>query len=195
MPLWGAEPHDTCRSVRSTAKRDAFVRARIERRERRITGRGATIVVAILLAGCGLASSHAHANTAPLHARHRPCPADDLQDVVARVNEVRARAGLRHVGFDGALARYAATRSASMASVHTLSHQGWERGLRRAGFVDDALGENVAYNYATPAEVMTAWMRSPGHRANIMRGVFRRVGIGCVIDDRGHRWWTQDFAG
>lgn len=160
-----------------------------------MTVRGATIVVAFLLAGCSLASSHAHANTAPLRAGHRPCPTDDLSEVVARVNEVRVRSALRRVGLDTALARYAGTRSASMAADHTLSHQGWERGLRRAGFVDDALGENVAYNYDTPDEVMTAWMRSPGHRANIMRAVFRRIGVGCVIDERGHRWWTQDFAG
>jgi uncharacterized protein YkwD len=157
--------------------------------------RSGTIVVALLLAGCSLASSHAHANTAPVRVGHRPCPTEDLRDVAARVNEVRGRAGLRPVGFDTQLARYAGTRSASMAAERMLSHQGWERGLRRAGLVDDALGENVAYNYDTPAEVMTAWMRSPGHRANILRPIFRRIGVGCVIDERGHRWWTQDFAG
>ena len=160
-----------------------------------MTMRSGTIVLAVLLAGCSLASSHAHANTAPVRAGHRPCATEALRDVAARVNEVRDRAGLRRVGFDTALARYAGTRSASMAADHTLSHRGWERGLRRAGFVDDALGENVGYNYDTPADVMTAWMRSPGHRANILRPVFRRIGVGCVIDERGHRWWTQDFAG
>ena len=38
-------------------------------------------------------------------------------------------------------------------------------------------------------------MRSPGHRANILHPVSKRIGVGCVIDERGHRWWTQDFAG
>jgi uncharacterized protein YkwD len=38
-------------------------------------------------------------------------------------------------------------------------------------------------------------MESPGHRANILRGDFKRIGVGCVVDERGHRWWTQDFAG
>jgi len=150
-----------------------------------------TMLVAALLASCALAD----AATGPVRAGHRICPAADLDAVVARVNEIRFRAGLRRVGDDEYLARYASTRSAAMAAASVLSHRGWDRGLRRAGFADDAIGENVAYNYETPAEVMAAWMRSPGHRANILQPLFRRIGVGCVIDDRGHRWWTQDFAG
>jgi uncharacterized protein YkwD len=160
-----------------------------------MTMRRATLAVAMTAAGCVVLATFAYAKTAPLEVGHRLCPPDDLRAVVARVNEIRGRAGLRSVGSDPYLDRYASTRSAAMAAARVLSHRGWDRGLRRAGLTDDALGENVAYNYDTPRQVMSAWMRSPGHRANILRAVFRRVGIGCVIDERGHRWWTQDFAG
>ena len=34
--------------------------------------------------------------------------------------------------------------------------------------------------YAHAAEVFAAWMRSPGHRANILRRGFREIGIGIV---------------
>ena len=91
--------------------------------------------------------------------------------------------------------RAADNRSAAMAAESRLSHRGWDAALRKAGLTDDALGENVAYNYATPEAVMRGWMQSPGHRANILRPDFKRIGIGCVVDARGHRWWTQDFAG
>jgi uncharacterized protein YkwD len=82
-----------------------------------------------------------------------------------------------------------------MAAERRLSHSGWERELRKAGLQDDSLGENVAYNYDGPDAVMRGWMESPGHRANILRAAFKRIGVGCVVDERGHRWWTQDFAG
>ena len=161
-----------------------------------MTVRLSTLVLAALAAGCSLGGGYrAHATPAALAARHRSCPAADTSAVVQLVNDVRRRAGLRLLGSDPRLAHFAASRSATMADERRLSHSGWESGLRKAGLVDDALGENVAYNYDTPAAVMQGWMRSPGHRANILRPVFKRIGVGCVIDERGHRWWTQDFAG
>src|SRR6185369_17387712 len=131
----------------------------------------------------------AHATTtATLASGHRLCPADDLSAVVRLVNDVRKRSGLRLLGSDTYLARFASTRSAAMAAESRLSHRGWESALRRAGLVDDALGENVAYNFPTPDAVMRGWMESPGHRANILRRDFKRIGVGCVVDARGHRW-------
>jgi uncharacterized protein YkwD len=158
-------------------------------------GRIAAAIMLVALARCALPERHAYATTGPLRRGYRICPAADLDVVVARVNEIRARGGLHRVGDDHYLARYASTRSAAMAAAKVLSHSGWDRGLRNAGLTDEAIGENVAYNYETPADVMAAWMRSPGHRANILEPLFRRIGVGCVIDERGHRWWTQDFAG
>jgi uncharacterized protein YkwD len=153
------------------------------------------MVAVALIVACALPFIDAAAATGPLRAGHRTCPTDDLDAIIARVNQIRWRAGLRRVGDDEHLARYATTRSAAMAAERVLSHRGWDHGLRGAGFTDGAIGENVAYNYDTPGDVMEAWMRSPGHRANILEPLFRRIGVGCVIDERGHRWWTQDFAG
>lgn len=130
-----------------------------------------------------------------LRSPAHPCPAADADGVVRLVNDARRRAGLRPLGSDPNLARIAGTRSARMAAERRLSHQGWERTLRAAGLRDDQLGENVAYNYGSAIAVMEGWMESDGHRANILRRDFKRIGVGCVVDERGHRWWTQDFAG
>jgi uncharacterized protein YkwD len=46
-----------------------------------------------------------------------------------------------------------------------------------------SLGENLAWGAgraATPASIVGAWMRSPGHRRNILDGTFREIGIGIV---------------
>ena len=54
-------------------------------------------------------------------------------------------------------------------------------------------GENIARGYESPAQVMAAWMDSPGHRANILEPRFTHVGIGIHTYDSGGPWWTQDF--
>lgn len=162
----------------------------------RNTMRATTLLVVVWIAGCGLGTGNrALAITAPLAPGHRFCPAEELSAVVREVNAVRRSAGLHALGTDTYLTRFANGRSAAMAAESRLSHRGWESALRKAGLVDDALGENVAYNYGSATSVMEGWMQSPGHRANILRPSFKRIGVGCVIDARGHRWWTQDFAG
>ena len=59
--------------------------------------------------------------------------------------------------------------------------------LRRVDYVPRygawTVGENIAWgsdSYATPKEIVRAWMHSPGHRANILDRSFREIGIGVV---------------
>ncbi len=152
------------------------------------------LALACAATGCATGGARADATMADRFVAHA-CPPADVDAVVRLVNDVRRRTGLRALAHDADLARIAAARSAAMASQRRLSHQGWERTLRGAGLRDDQLGENVAYNYESAVAVMEGWMESPGHRANILRRDFKRIGVGCVVDERGHRWWAQDFAG
>ena len=55
-------------------------------------------------------------------------------------------------------------------------------------------GENIAYGYATPADVMNAWLNSPGHRANIENASYRAIGVGVARNAAGIYYWTQDFG-
>ena len=73
----------------------------------------------------------------------------------------------------------------------------------RGGVRRWSLGENLAWGAgerATPRNIVRAWMRSPGHRANILDGRFRHVGIGVVVgapaDARGQAaaTYTTDFG-
>ena len=113
--------------------------------------------------------------------------------VVARVNDARRAASLQPLESDVGLGRAAQARASAMASANRLSHAGWERVVRRH---DNAstIGENVAYNYPSAVAVVDAWMRSSGHRANLLGPSFRRIGVGCIVDARAHLWWAQDFA-
>lgn len=55
-------------------------------------------------------------------------------------------------------------------------------------------GENIAYGQRTPSEVVTAWMNSSGHRANILSSNFKTIGIGCFVKN-GICYWSQAFSG
>ena len=46
-----------------------------------------------------------------------------------------------------------------------------------------SVGENLAWgsgNLGTPRQIVRAWMNSPGHRANMLNGRFREIGIGVI---------------
>ncbi len=56
--------------------------------------------------------------------------------------------------------------------------------VRRYGYRWSACGENIGYD-STPERMFDAWMGSSGHRANILSGRFREVGVGAHTGDYG----------
>jgi uncharacterized protein YkwD len=55
------------------------------------------------------------------------------------------------------------------------------------------IGENVAFGFSTVDAVMTAWMNSPGHRANILSPAFTDFGAGRA-QGASALFWTQNFG-
>ncbi len=117
--------------------------------------------------------------------------------VLALVNEQRQQAGCSPVTADTRLDALATAFSDDMAARgffdHTDpdGHTPWDRA--KAAGITNLGGENIARGQATPEAVMTAWMNSPGHRANILNCKFTTLGIG-VHQGSGGPWWTQDFG-
>lgn len=56
-----------------------------------------------------------------------------------------------------------------------------------------AAGENLAYGFTTPADVVTAWMNSEGHRKNILDPDFKYIGIGYYVNENGRVYCSQLF--
>jgi hypothetical protein len=110
--------------------------------------------------------------------------------IVCLVNRERRAAGLRRVQRDRRLQRAATAHVADMQRQHYFSHRGPGEPdllarLARVRFPAAMAGENLATgsgsgSLSTARAVVDAWMHSPGHRANILNGGFRRVGIGIV---------------
>jgi uncharacterized protein YkwD len=57
-----------------------------------------------------------------------------------------------------------------------------------------AWGENIAYGYTSASSVMTAWMNSPGHRANILSTSFTEIGVSARVGADGILYYTQNFG-
>jgi uncharacterized protein YkwD len=121
--------------------------------------------------------------------------------VVALVNQHRAAIGIGQLAGDGTLTRSAVWKSMNMAGLNYFDHNddpigrtpgqrlvacGWPSNL--------GWGENIAYGYSTPASVMSAWLNSPGHKANIENPSYTSIGVGVAANAQGIYYWTQDFG-
>lgn len=126
-----------------------------------------------------------------------PAPAGPVeQQVLALVNRERAAAGCGAVVADPGLATVARAHSADMRDRGFFDHtnpDGRDPFDRAAAAGVSARAENIARGQADAAAVMTAWMGSPGHRANILDCGLTRLGVG-VAEGAGGPWWTQLFG-
>ena len=55
--------------------------------------------------------------------------------------------------------------------------------IREAGYSFTYAGENLAVNFSDSEDVVSAWMDSPGHRANILNGTFTEIGVAIAVGE------------
>jgi len=120
-------------------------------------------------------------------------PRDYGADAVRATNAARASHGLRRLRTDRCLERFAVRQAARMAAQRRMFHQDIRIPLRRCGL--RSVGENVAYGYSTGRGVVrNGWMKSPPHRANILRREFRLVAVAARKGSDG-RWYASQVLG
>jgi uncharacterized protein YkwD len=118
-------------------------------------------------------------------------------EVLDIVNQERRAAGVDPLVWHEGASEVAYLHSLDMDVRDYFSHTNpdgqlpWDR-LAEAGIAYSTAGENIAWGYPSPEAVMTGWMNSSGHRANILRAGYTHVGIG-VHTDGFNIWWTQLF--
>jgi uncharacterized protein YkwD/stress response protein SCP2 len=121
-------------------------------------------------------------------------------EVVALTNSARGRTGLPPLAVDARLTTAAQAHCADMVARDFYAHtspdgaQPWDRAAA-AGSRLRTIGENIACGQRSPAEVVDGWMNSPGHRANILKREFTRIGIGFTGGGRAGTYWAQLFGG
>ncbi|QKE00602.1 CAP domain-containing protein [Nocardioides marmotae] len=110
----------------------------------------------------------------------------------ATTNKVRANHDRARLKQGACLRKAAARQAAAMAEQERIFHQDLTPLLESCGL--SMVGENVASGYPTgKAVVRQGWMTSPGHRANILRKGYTRMGI--AARKSGGAWYVAQVFG
>lgn len=118
--------------------------------------------------------------------------------VITLVNTERTKAGLSPLKTNWQLSRIARYKSQDMINKGYFSHTSPTYGspfkmMESFGIKFSAAGENIAMGQKTAEEVMNAWMKSPGHRSNILSPSYTQIGVGLAKNSNGTCYWTQMF--
>lgn len=128
--------------------------------------------------------------------------------VFVLINQQRQANGLAPLTANSQLQFAASVHSTNMAAAsnviglgpamaHTLAGSPEPTLVSRgdySGYNYQSLAENIAYGFTTAADVVNAWMNSPGHRANILNPNLTQVGTSVKANAAGVLYYTQEFG-
>lgn len=138
-----------------------------------------------------------------------PVAAGPAESVLTAINAARARAGCGPLQVNGKLAAAAKSHARAMAEQNFFGHAGkdgsrFSSRIARQGYSYRTAAENIAAGQASAGQVVTSWLKSAGHRRNILNCRLTETGIALVYqaDDRPIRgnaaalryYWVQVFA-
>jgi len=117
--------------------------------------------------------------------------------MICLVNKERRRNNVPYLAYSKALANCAQRHSKYQYNKRSMTHNESSsayttpmKRIKKAGFKNvSACAENVAYNYRSIEKVMVGWMKSSGHKKNILNKKYTHFGAGM----KGY-YWTQNFA-
>ncbi len=124
----------------------------------------------------------------------RTAPSQSAEEIVAAMNRERAAYGLGPLRLNTRLSLAAEDRVDDMLAKRYFAHVApdgmqpftW---VRQRGYRYRIIGENLALGYPSAQRIVGGWMRSPGHRENILGRSFNEVGIAVANQSpqRGYR--------
>jgi len=126
--------------------------------------------------------------------------AADAARVLELTNAERQANGLAPLVFSAQLTAAAQDYSGVLAAGTCFEHDcgavpNFVDRLREAGYTGfTTVAENIAAGYPTPEAVVTGWMGSPGHRANILSPDYTDLGVGVVSGGRYGTYWAEEFG-
>lgn len=118
--------------------------------------------------------------------------------IIELTNTERAAQNLSPLVENSALTAAAQAHADFMASSGCFDHvcpdePPVDSRLLQSGYLWSWWAENIAFGYPTPEQVVTGWMNSPGHRANILNAHLREIGVGVILNAK-RPYWVQDFG-
>lgn len=135
--------------------------------------------------------------------------ASPAETVLSAVNAARAKAGCQPLRMNSRLAAAAKAHARAMAEQNFFGHAGkdgskFSSRIARQGYSYRTAAENIAAGHRTAGQVVSGWLKSAGHRRNMLDCRMKETGIAVVYqpDDRPIRgssaplryYWVQVFA-
>ena len=108
-----------------------------------------------------------------------------VQQLLADTNSQRAALGLSPLTLNSELSAAAAAKAQDMFAKDYWAHNSptgstpWDF-ITGAGYHYILAGENLAKNFSTSDAVVSAWMASPSHRANMVKPGYKDIGFAVV---------------
>lgn len=149
------------------------------------------VAIAVALPASALANCGAAADRDP--ARPGGSVNAARKATLCLLNSERRKRHLRRLSHDRDLALAGKRHARDMVKRQYFSHdapsgQDFVARIMKTDYVPARaawrLGENLAWgdnDKSTPRAIVRAWMRSPGHRRNILTPAFREIGIAIVV--------------
>lgn len=109
----------------------------------------------------------------------------DQRRVIELTNQERVKIGLAPVSENSALDQAAYAKAQNMFSENYWAHFApsgktpWDF-ILGSGYKFSYAGENLAKNFSTSEEVITAWMNSPSHKDNLLSSKYKEIGLAIV---------------
>lgn len=103
------------------------------------------------------------------------------KEIIRQTNAQRAAYGLPPLVTDASLVRSARQHCWWMVNGGGLQH------------TTANVAENIAMGQGSVTEAVNDWMTSPGHRANMLSGSYRRIGSAAYRDASGTIYWCVQF--
>ena len=122
----------------------------------------------------------------------------EMRRVLELVNQERAKVGVGKLTLSNELTHIATLKAQDMRDKNYFSHNSPTYGspfemLQKFGVKYTYAGENIAGGQESPEAVMSDWMNSSGHRANILNKNYTELGVGYVKGGQYGTYWVQLF--
>ena len=103
------------------------------------------------------------------------------ENLLKETNKARIRNGLKALEIDRRLQRQTRWQAIWMAKNRSMTH-------------GSGVTENIAMGQRNTREVLSTWMNSSGHRANILNPSHRKAGLSAYRTPEGTVYWCQQFS-
>lgn len=114
-------------------------------------------------------------------------------EVANGLNANRAANGLPPVQFNRRLGRAAMDHACDMSNNGFFGHSGSNgsdivQRVNATGYRQCLVAENLAWGYPRSEQIVTGWMNSAGHRANMLHPRVEQFGVAITEGAKGPNW-------